>query len=71
MVALFATPMIAWEVRLHLAPPCIERLRLSAVKSPRKLGWNSFLTSTAGVAPQAHVSSMLRLNRASVICVKS
>ncbi len=60
MVALFAAPMIVWEIRLHLASPCIARLRLSAAQAPRKLGWNSFLTSTAGVAPRAHVSSMLR-----------
>lgn len=69
MMALFAVAMIAWEVRLLLASPCIERLTLNAGAgadpgggvAPRMLGWTSFLTATAGVAQRTHVASMLRL----------
>lgn len=59
MMAIFAVPMIAWEVRLLLAAPCVKRLTLTTKTEPRKLGWNSFLTGTAGVAQRAEIASML------------
>lgn len=63
MLTLFAAPMISWELKLTLAPPCIRRLTLTAdpAAAPRQLGWNSFLTSTPGVTRNPHVSAMLRL----------
>lgn len=61
MLALFAVPMIAWEVRLLLAAPCVDRLTLSAGAAARKLGWNSFLTATPGIAQRTHIASMLKL----------
>jgi type VI secretion system protein ImpH len=61
MMALFAVPVIAWEVRLLLAPPCIQRLTLTADQAPRKLGWSSFLTANPGKAQRTHIASMLKL----------
>lgn len=61
MMALFAVPMIAWEVRLLLAAPCVDRLTLGAGAAARKLGWNSFLTATPGIAQRTHIASMLKL----------
>ncbi|WP_426192961.1 type VI secretion system baseplate subunit TssG [Massilia sp. DWR3-1-1] len=61
MMALFAVPMIAWEVRLLLAPPCVKRLTLTTGTAARQLGWTSFLTGTAGVANNPAVTSRLRL----------
>lgn len=61
MIALFAVPMIEWEVRLLLAPPCIARLTLSAGAAARRLGWSSFLTATPGQAQRTHLASMLKL----------
>jgi type VI secretion system protein ImpH len=59
MMGMFAVPMITWEVRLLLAAPCVKRLTLTTKTEPRKLGWNSFLTGTAGVAQRAEFASIL------------
>jgi type VI secretion system protein ImpH len=61
MMAMFAVPMLAWELKLLLGPPCVKRLTLTTKSEPRKLGWNSFLTGTAGVAQRAEVASILHL----------
>jgi type VI secretion system protein ImpH len=59
MVKLFAVPMLRYEVRLHLSPPCIKRMTLAKTE-PRRLGWNTFLTGTVGVARRPEVNLMLR-----------
>lgn len=61
MMTMFAIPLISWEVRLLLAPPCVRRLTLSTRSAPRQLGWNSFLTGTEGVTKRAEMVSLLRL----------
>lgn len=60
MVKLFAVPLLRYEVRLLLSPPCIKRMTLTGA-GPRRLGWNTFLTGTAGVAQRPEVRLMLRL----------
>jgi type VI secretion system protein ImpH len=60
MVKLFAVPLLRYEVRLLLSPPCIKRMTLARAE-PRRLGWNTFLTGTAGVACRPVVDLMLRL----------
>jgi type VI secretion system protein ImpH len=59
-VMLFAVPMLRYEVRLLLSPPCIKRMTLTRAE-PRRLGWNTFLTGTAGVSRRPDVNLMLRL----------
>ncbi|EKU82513.1 type VI secretion system protein ImpH [Massilia sp. UYP32] len=61
MASLFATPTVRYELRLLLAPPCIKRFTLSTRTAPRRLGWNTFLTGTDGVARRPEIRSMLRL----------
>lgn len=61
MTSLFAGPMLRYEVRLLLAPPCIQRLTLDTRAAPRRLGWNTFLTATPGVASRPDIRSALRL----------
>lgn len=61
MVCLFAVPMLRYEVRLLLAAPCIKRMTLTTRMAPRRLGWDTFLTGTPGVARRPEVGSMLRL----------
>ncbi|WP_426197217.1 type VI secretion system baseplate subunit TssG [Massilia sp. DWR3-1-1] len=61
LMALFAVPVIAWEVKLLLAPPCVKRLTLTSGPASRQLGWTSFLTATAGVTNSPAVMSLLRL----------
>lgn len=61
LASLFATPTVRYELQLLLAPPCIKRLTLSTKAPPRRLGWNTFVTGTAGLASRAHIRSMLRL----------
>ena len=61
VASLFAVPMLRYEVRLLLAPPCVKRLTLSTRASPRQLGWNTFLTGTPGVASRPDIRSALRL----------
>lgn len=61
MVKLFAVPMLRYEIRLLLSPPCIKRMTLGIRAEPRRLGWNTFLTGTAGVARRPEVDLMLRL----------
>jgi type VI secretion system protein ImpH len=60
LVTLFATPALAYEVRLLLAPPCIERMSLTTHSEPRRLGWTSFLTGTPGETRNPAIGSMLR-----------
>jgi type VI secretion system protein ImpH len=61
MVSLFATPVVRYELRLLLAPPCVKRFTLSTKTAPRRLGWSTFLTGTNGVASRPEIRSMLRL----------
>lgn len=61
MMALFAVPMIDWEINLLLASPCVRRLRLTNHAAPRQLGWTSFLTQQDGNVSRAEVASLLRL----------
>ena len=61
MASLFAVPRVRYEVRLLLAPPCIRRLTLNTKAVPCRLGWNTFLTGTAGVASRPDISTVLRL----------
>jgi type VI secretion system protein ImpH len=61
MASLFAVPMLRYEVRLLLAPPCVKRLTLSTRTAPRQLGWNTFLTGTPGTASRPDIRSALRL----------
>lgn len=60
MVMLFAVPILRYEVRLLLSPPCIKRMTLTRAE-PRRLGWNTFLIGTAGAARRPEVDLMLRL----------
>lgn len=61
MVGLFAVPMLRYEVRLLLAPPCLKRFTLNTRAVPHRLGWDTFLTGTAGVASRPDIRSVLRL----------
>lgn len=62
MVSLFAVPSVQYEVRLLLGKPCLKPLTLRTRGEDRKrLGWNSFLTLTAGKASRADIRSVLRL----------
>jgi type VI secretion system protein ImpH len=64
MVGLFAVPSIQYEVRLLLKKPCLKPLTLKTKGQNRKrLGWNSFLTGTAGKASRADIRSFLRLTK--------
>lgn len=59
LVCLFAVPTLRYEIRLVLAPACIKRLTLATSDTPRRLGWTSFLTATAGVATRADIRTRL------------
>lgn len=61
MARLFALPTLRYEVRLLLQPACIERFTLSTRGSPRRLGWSTFLTGTAGQASRPDIRSTLDL----------
>ncbi|WP_305824614.1 type VI secretion system baseplate subunit TssG [Massilia brevitalea] len=61
MASLFAVPMLRYEVRLLLAPPCLKRFTLNTRTAPHRLGWDTFLTGTAGVASRPDIRSALRL----------
>jgi type VI secretion system protein ImpH len=62
MVSLFAVPCVQYEVRLLLDEPCLKPLTLRTQGRDRKqLGWNSFLTGTAGKASRPDIRSVLRL----------
>lgn len=61
MASLFAVPMLGYEVRLLLAPPCLKRFTLNTRTAPHRLGWDTFLTGTAGVASRPDIRSALRL----------
>lgn len=61
MVSLFAVPMVRYELRLLLAPPCIKRFTLSTKGAPRRLGWSTFLTGKDGVTRRPEIRSVLRL----------
>lgn len=60
IVSLFAVPALRYEVRLHLASSAIKRMTLSTGAESRRLGWNSFLTGTDGVARRPEIRLMLR-----------
>lgn len=62
MVRLFAVPMLRYEVRLLLAAPCIKRMSLHTRAAPRKLGWDTFLTSTPGRTKRPEINTELRLS---------
>ncbi|TFW34622.1 type VI secretion system baseplate subunit TssG [Massilia horti] len=62
MVCLFAVPALRYEIRLLLAPPCVKRMTLTTrMGQPRRLGWDTFLTGTPGVASRPEIGLMLRL----------
>lgn len=61
MVCMFAVPSLRYEVRLLLARPCIKSLTLCTRTTSRRLGWNTFLTATPGIASRPEVRSALRL----------
>lgn len=62
MVCLFAVPSLRYEIRLLLAPPCVKRMTLTTKSAqPRRLGWDTFLTGTPGVASRTDIGLMLRL----------
>jgi type VI secretion system protein ImpH len=61
MVKLFAVPLLRYEIRLLLSPACIKRMTLTPRTEPRRLGWNTFLTATAGAAQRPEVDLLLRL----------
>lgn len=60
-VKLFAVPSIRYEVRLLLAPSCIEQFTLDTRAAPRRLGWSTFLTRTPGSALRPEIRAMLTL----------
>jgi type VI secretion system protein ImpH len=60
LITLFATPALLYEVRLLLAPPCIERMALTTRSEGRRLGWTTFLTSTAGKTRHPAIGSVLQ-----------
>jgi type VI secretion system protein ImpH len=60
LVRLFAVPVLRYEVRLLLSPPCIKRMTLATRSAPRRLGWNTFLTGTTGVARRPEIGTILR-----------
>lgn len=64
MTALFAVPGLQYELRLLLAPPCVQRLTLSTTRAPRRLGWTAFLTGTAGTTQRPEIRASLRLAQA-------
>ena len=62
MVSLFAVPSIQYEIRLLLEKPCLKPMTLRTKEQDRKrLGWNTFLTVSAGKARRADIRSILRL----------
>jgi type VI secretion system protein ImpH len=64
MVGLFAVPSMQYETRLLLDATCVTPLTLASTGQDRKrLGWNTFLTGTAGKASRPDIRSVLRLHR--------
>lgn len=62
IVSLFAVPSVHYEIRLLLKRPCIKPLALKTKgQDRRRLGWNSFLTSTEGKASRPDIRAVLRL----------
>jgi type VI secretion system protein ImpH len=62
MVSLFAVPSMQYDIRLLLDKPCIRPLSLRTTEPDRKhLGWNAFLTGTAGKASRPDIRSVMRL----------
>lgn len=61
LLAMFGAPNLEYEVRLRLGPSCIEPLILSTKcpDSMRQLGWDTYLTSGANQAVDAHMSYLL------------
>jgi type VI secretion system protein ImpH len=60
MSRLFALPALRYEVRLLLSPPCVKRMTLTTRGPSRRLGWDTFLTGTPGLASRPEVGMMLR-----------
>jgi len=64
LAALFAVPTVQYEVRLLLDRDCIVPLSLATSGAKGKqLGWNTFLTSTPGVASRPENRSVLHARR--------
>jgi type VI secretion system protein ImpH len=63
MVRLFAVPSLQYEIRLLPAPSYIKRMALTTKAEPKRLGWNTFLTSTLGVVRHPEIKSMLRCSK--------
>lgn len=62
MVCLFAVPALRYEIRLLLAPPCVKRMTLTTrAGHSRRLGWDTFVTGTPGVANRPEIDLVLRL----------
>jgi type VI secretion system protein ImpH len=65
MVSLFAVPSVQYEIRLLLEKPCLKPLTLRTKgQDRRRLGWNTFLTGTAGMASRPDIRSVLHLTTA-------
>jgi type VI secretion system protein ImpH len=69
MTSMCAAPKLRYEVRLLLAPPCIRPFTLNAKPATTRLGWNTFLTGTPGVASRPEVTTSLRLPGATTMNV--
>jgi type VI secretion system protein ImpH len=62
MVGLFAAPSLKYEIKLLLEKACIKPLTLATKpQDQRRLGWNTFLTSTPGKASRPDIRLILRL----------
>jgi type VI secretion system protein ImpH len=62
MIGLFTVPSIQYEIRLLLEKPCLKPMTLRTKGQDRKrLGWNTFLTVSAGKASRADIRSIVRL----------
>lgn len=65
MVSLFAVPSVQYEIRLLLEKPCLKPLTLRTKgQDRRRLGWNTFLTGTPGMASRPDIRSVLHLTAA-------
>jgi type VI secretion system protein ImpH len=65
MVSLFGVTSVQYDVRLLLDTPCLKPLTLATGGPERRcLGWNSFLTVSAGKASRPDIRSLLRLTAA-------
>lgn len=62
MLALMGAPDLRYEVRLILSKPCIQPLVLTSAhpNKMRRLGWDSFLVTSAGEVARSDVCYLLR-----------